>query len=112
MPAEIHEHYDEGDVRTGYTVITRESAWDDETRGRALRLTEYEESVCGCGCGQQVGVAYDKTRAFKVDKFTCYAGRALEQVRAKEHKAAEDTKRPDGWDDGVHYYVVPHDDDD
>lgn len=90
--------------------MTREPEWDDDTRGRALRLAEYEDNLCGCGCGQPVGIAFDKARVFKVDKATCYAGRALERVRDKDRADAKEAKRPDGWDAGLHYFVVPHDD--
>ena len=111
MPTEVHQHYDANDQLTGYTVVTRESAWDADTRGRALRLQEYEDSICGCGCGLPVAVA-QQPRPFKVDKFTCYAGRALQQTRDAEAEQAKRDKRPDSWSHGVHYYVVPHDTDD
>lgn len=110
MPTEVHQHFDAEDNLTGYTVVTRESAWDADTRGRALRLQEYEDSLCGCGCGQPVAVAYDPEQAFKVDKFTCYAGRAKARVERQwrdEHKDSSDS-----YADGVHHYVVPHDTDD
>lgn len=54
-------------------------------------------------------IAFDKKRAFKVDKATCYAGRALERVRDKDRAEAKAAKKPDGWDAGLHYFVVPHD---
>lgn len=55
--------------------------------------------------------SHNKKQAFKVDKFTCYAGRALAQVRGAEYAKAETEKRPDGWDSGLHFYVIPHDED-
>lgn len=90
-------------------MVTRESVWDEDARGRALRLQEYEDSICGCGCGQPVAIAYDKTRAFKVDKATCYAGRAKAQVERKWQDEHENS--PEGWADGVYHYVTPHDND-
>ena len=107
MPREVHEHFDAGNNLTGYTVVTRESAWDDDSRGRALRLAEYERSICGCGCGQPLRVARDNTRLFRVDSFVCGAGRALAKVQRDEADQAEKTNRPDGWRDGRHYYVEP-----
>ena len=107
----MHDHYDANDVRTGYTVVERESPWDDETRARAVALTDYESSFCGCGCGQPRDVAYDKNQAFKVETFTCYAGRARDRVSRQDHEAAEREKRPEGWTDGLHYTVIPHEPD-
>lgn len=103
----MHEHYTAADELTGYTIITRESAWDADSRGRALRLQEHKDSICGCGCGQPIAVAYEE-RPFKVDKFTCYAGRAKAQVERKWREDNENS--PDGYADGVHHYVIPHDD--
>jgi hypothetical protein len=105
----VHEHFDADGNLTGTTVVTREPEWDDQSRGRALRLAEYEDGMCGCGCNQPVSVAYDKTQVFVVDKFTCYAGRAMEQVKRTQSEAAEQQKLPPGHDDGVHMYVRPHD---
>jgi hypothetical protein len=107
----VHEHFDADGNATGHTVITRESEWDDQSRGRALRLAEYEDSICACGCGQPIEVAYDKTRAFVVDEFTCQAGRALDKVRREKREDAEKRKAPAGWDDGLHMIARPHDPD-
>lgn len=55
-----------------------------------------------------MSVAHDPTQPFRVDTFTCYAERALAMVRrraSEEHKSDRQ-----GWDDGLHYYVVPHED--
>lgn len=90
-------------------VVTREPEWDDHSRGRAMRLAEYEESICGCGCGLPVAVSRDKTRAFVVDDFTCYAGRALEQVREQKRQQAEALNLPQKH--GQHFYVRAHDPD-
>ena len=114
-PRELHEHFDAdgnpcraADACT--TVVTREPEWTDHSRELALRLTDYEARICGCGCNQPIDVAYDGKRAFKVDKFICYAERAKQQVMAREREDAQQSKRPEGWDYGLHYYVVPHDD--
>jgi hypothetical protein len=109
MPTEIHQHYDAEGNYTGHTVITRESPWDDETRDRALRLHQYESNLCGCGCGQPVVETYGKQQVYKVDKFTCLAGRALAMAKREDDKEAEREKRPEGWKDGLHYYVEPID---
>lgn len=109
MPTEIHEHFDNDDQRTGYTIVTRESPWDDDSRGRALRLAEYENSMCGCGCNLPAAISYDESKVWAVDTITCQAGRALAQVTRMESEAAEKQNRPAGWSDGKHYYVVPQD---
>lgn len=98
----MHEHFDAAGEKTGHTVVTRESEWDDESRGRALRLIEYEDSLCKCGCNLPIAVAH-KRQAFKVDHFTCYAGRAIEMKRRMDRKEHE---KDDGWADGKHYYAV------
>lgn len=76
-----------------------------------MRLADYESSICPCGCGQSVDIAYDKGRAFKVDFQVCQAGRAMDQVRRMHKEEAERQKKPDGWDDGRRYYVMPVDND-
>lgn len=106
----MHQHYDPDDNLTGYTIITRESPWDDESRRRALALAEYENSICQCGCGLPVDVAFDDAQAFKVDTIVCRAGKAKAQVERKTREAHE--KDPNGaWSDGLYHYVVPVDDD-
>lgn len=112
----MHEHFDADGNLTGRTVITRESMWDDESRGRALRLAEYEASLCPCGCGLPAAIATSPS-PMVVDTFTCYAGRALEAQRRADQDAHEkDPKSPPRdmhgnpvprWDDGLNYYVVP-----
>lgn len=93
-----------------YTVVvTREAEWDATSRGRALRLAEYEGSICGCGCGQPTSIAYDPYRIFMVEELNCYAGRALERVRTAKHDQAEQAGWPKDWDAGKHFYVRPHD---
>ena len=91
-------------------MVTREPEWDDETRGRALRLGEYEREICGCGCGQPIRKAYDPKQPFTVDFLTCQAGRAKAKVERQHRDEAKAQNKPDGWDDGRHYYVKPHDD--
>lgn len=101
-----------------YTVVTREPEWDDDSRGRALRLAEYEAGLCPCGCGLPADVARSKV-PMVVDTFTCYASRALDaQKRADQDAHAKDPKRPPRdphgnpiprWDDGRNYFVIPQD---
>ena len=83
--------------------------WTPEAQARALALQAWEDSLCGCGCGQPSKVAHDPSQPFRVDKFTCYAKRAKERVERDwrdQHKDA-----PDGWGDGVYHYVFPVKDD-
>lgn len=110
MPAEIHEHFDADGKKIGHTVVSRESAWDDESRKRALSLAEHENSICGCGCGLPVAVSHDPDQPFKVDSIVCRAGKAKAEVERAEREKHE--KDPDGvWADGRRWYVVPVDDD-
>lgn len=104
-PAEVHEHFDVDGNLTGRTVVTREPLWDDSDRGRALALGEYEASLCPCGCGQPLDEAADPKRAFSVESFRCQARRALEKIRRADRETAERVKKPDGWDDGLTYYI-------
>lgn len=108
-PREIHEQFDPNGRLIGTTIVTREAAWDDEQRAAALALAEYKSTLCSCGCGQPAAQSYGGKQAYRVDTFTCSAGRAIEQVRRQKQEAAERDKRPAGWDDGLHYYVVPVD---
>jgi hypothetical protein len=59
-------------------------------------------------------VANDPSQPMRVETFRCVAGRALEiKKRADRHEHRNDKPNRDGskWDDGLHYYVVPHDTD-
>ena len=113
----MHEHFGEdGTTRVPaaeawFTVVTREPEWDDHSRVRALKLTEYEDGFCSCGCGLPIEVAYDPKQVFVVDDFTCHAGRALEQVKRQRREEAEKRKGAEGAEDGKHLYVRPHDPD-
>lgn len=116
MPAEVHEHYvleDPEDPRsgrlTGYTVITRESEWDDDTRERALALASYDNGLCGCGCGRPAEETLNDESFYRVHQITCQAGRAIERIRRRDYEKNKDTE---GWDDGLHYVAVPVDPDD
>lgn len=110
MPREVHETYeiDPDDPENqdkhrlvGYVVITRESPWDDNTRARALALTEYEDSLCSCGCGLPREVAHND-QPFRVDSFKCYASRAIRLAKEKLHK-----KHPDEWFEDRHFFASP-----
>lgn len=106
----MHEHFDaDGNpcraADAFRTVVTREPEWDESSAARALELERHESNVCPCGCGQPLEEAGDKDRAFRVQKFTCHARRAIEQLRQKEADQAEREKRPEGWDVGLTYFV-------
>jgi hypothetical protein len=116
VPREVHETYsvdpndpDAEPVRTGYVVVVRESEWDDASRDRALELTEYEETLCQCGCGLPMRIAHDPEQAkklgFMVHEYKCYAAKAVAQHRRKKQEAHKES--PEGWDDGLHYFAVP-----
>lgn len=114
MPREVHETWEldpndpenrEKHRLTGYVVITRESPWDDKSRARALKLTEYEESLCHCGCGLPREIGHKK-QGFKVHEVVCYAGKAVETVK-RLHR--EQHKDDTAWFDGRQYVAVPAD---
>lgn len=56
-----------------------------------------------------MAVAHDSTQPFKVDTYTCHAAKAMAKVKRAAEEKAEKSKRPEGWKDGLHYYVVPFD---
>jgi hypothetical protein len=104
----VHEHFDAtGKVRTGITVVHRESLWDEQSRGRALRLAEYEATICKCGCGLPIDVAHDPKQGFSIDRIVCRAGKAIAKVRRADEAQAKAAQRPEGWDDGLHYSATP-----
>lgn len=101
----MHEHFDVDGNPTGTTVITRETEWDDDTRARVLEATAYEDMLCRCGCGLPIDQAHVK-QPFLVHDSICYASRALETKRRADAEAAKKAGKPDGWDDGLMYFVT------
>ena len=63
--------------------------------------------MCKCGCGLPVSDAY-RDQTFIVDTFTCHADRALKMARRKDDEKAKAENKPEGWNDGRHYYVKPY----
>lgn len=106
MAEEVHEHFDAEGTLTGITVVTRTSLWDDNSRARAMRLSDYQATICSCGCGLPYAVSHDKDQGFIVDSSVCYAQRALSQVREAETKKNEHNPK---WAIGRHHYVLPSD---
>lgn len=111
MPREVHEHFtvdpdnpDGPGIPTGYTIVTRESPWDDDTRARAIALTEREDSICKCGCGRPIAETLQKDQAYRVHVVRCAAGRAIDQVRRLDR---DKHKNDPSWDDGLHYRAEP-----
>lgn len=92
------------------TVITREPEWDEDSRGRAVRLAEFEAGLCPCGCGLPAVKAHDEHAGFVVDTFTCRARKAIAQQKRKDEGEAKKNQLGTGWDDGRYYYAVPHED--
>jgi hypothetical protein len=109
----VHEHFVDG-VKTGETIVTRESLWDDSARGRALALIAHEDSLCKCGCGLPV-VDGHKKQLFKVHEVRCWAGRAVKvheaAVRAEAEREAKQAKQDldPTWNAGTYYYATVHD---
>ena len=46
---------------------------------------------------------------FKVHKFVCYAGRAIQQKRRHDAEEAKKAEKPEGWNDGQYYVAEPFD---
>lgn len=91
-------------------VVTRESEWDETTRGRAIALIQAEADLCKCGCGLPMSIAHDPTQAFLVDTWVCYAGRAKTRKERDWKKANSDDKgnlRDPSIEDGLHHFVTP-----
>lgn len=106
----MHQHYDaDGNpcraADAVLTVVEREPEWTAEDSELALKLEEFESTLCPCGCGRPVDEASDPTRAFSVQTFQCLARRALEIKKRADQEAAEKANRADGWDDGLTYYI-------
>lgn len=111
MPREVHETYEvdpddptnpEKHRLVSYTVVTRESPWDDKSRTRALRLTEYEDSLCkGCGLPRDES---HKAKGFKVHELVCRSCKATEMLRRHHQKQHE---KDEAFFDGRQYVAVP-----
>lgn len=56
-----------------------------------------------------MSIAHDPNSLFFADDFVCYAGKFVAQVERKTRAAAEVAKKPDGWDDGMHWWVAEYD---
>lgn len=105
MLTEIHEHFDVNDVKTGYTVITREPLWNDDDRERAIALDEFERSLCPCGCGLPKDKAFDPAREFSVEMGICHARRTLETQERRDRESAEKKNKPESFFDGAFWFV-------
>lgn len=87
-------------------MVHTEPEWDDLSRGRVLRLAEYEASLCHCGCGQTIEVSRDPKANFVVHEDIDYARIAMEKVRTAKREAAKNRPGGDeGWDDGLTLWV-------
>jgi hypothetical protein len=93
-------------IQTGYTVVTRESVWDESARARAIALQEHEESVNRFNV--PLSEAY-KAQPFRVEKVVDYSERAVAAAERAARAAAERANGgtvPDDYGDGVHHYPV------
>lgn len=86
--------------------MTTEPEWTDESRGRALRLDDYSDSICPCGCGQPLEIARDKKVTWVVEEPVCYSRRALDRVMRQKRDAAAEADN-EGALDGVRFHVRP-----
>lgn len=104
MPGEVHEYRDPEGVLLGTITVKRESVWDDIARGQALALAEWDEGICGCGCGLPRKDAHTN-QPFAIEEEVCYAAKTVEVHKRKKREDAERRNLPPGWDDGVHYFA-------
>lgn len=97
-------------MTTGFTVVHRESEWDDAARERATELSEWENGECPCGCGQRAEytLVKDGPKVWDIRTLTCQAERAKQRVKRDWEQRNEG--QPEGWADGVVHYAVPVDD--
>lgn len=98
MPEERHEHYDTEGSPTGYTLIVRESEWDDHERDRMLALMQYEAGVCSCGF--HISLTDDRTNFFTFESRECPVCKA--SARMARTQEADDKGRDDALGDKPH----------
>lgn len=89
VPAELHQHFDNDDQPTGYTIIQRESRIDDLDRSDLLALAQYEAETCGCGYHPSVADLDENVFKPEVRKCPVCAGKAQwERMLQDEDEAA------------------------
>lgn len=77
---------------TGWTVVTRETEWDDRQRDRLLALGLYESGVCECGFHRKVASDTDNLFTFQTE--TCPVCRGVARMsRMQEREDEEEAKR-------------------
>jgi hypothetical protein len=84
----IREHDEHGRVVRERHV--REAEWLDSDRAFALALTEHEQSLCPCGCGQPKDLAWNPDSAgwWEVAHLQCQAAAAKAEY-AKANKLGD-----------------------
>lgn len=82
---------------TGYTVVVRESEWDDLERDKMLALTQYEAGICDCGLHESVA---DRDPEIELVTRRCPICAGLAQqmrvMHDKDHRAEERLKDQPG----------------
>lgn len=76
VPQEHHEHYDADGNLTGYTVISRESEWDEDEVTKLIELRIYDAGVCS-GCGYHKSLTGDLDNLFAIEVDHCNVCAAL-----------------------------------
>lgn len=109
--SERHDHYDAGGVFTGHTIVTRDPAWDEESRQAAWDEWQMQmESCAQCGgprseCESPDGDWYPHTQR-------CWK-KAAAEVAERQWAAAHEQEKPgqDGYkdSDGAFVTVLPYD---
>lgn len=91
VPEERHEHYDAEGNLTGYTVVTRESEWDDRQRDRMLALAYYRRGVCACGFHESL--TSDKGNHFTFETKVCPVCRGAAKMARIQDAADNESDR-------------------
>lgn len=107
----MHEHYDTEGNLTGTTVVTRESMWDEASRGRALRLAEYERSIDKV-TGLPFEAAHTNQPFIVHSDVVNYAQRAIDKQKSLDEEHPERGKADEKWFESRTYYVRTVDPDD
>lgn len=80
-PEERHEHYDAEGNLTGYTVVTRDSEFEDADRAELLAYLAYQRGICDCGIHESLK---DPSNFFTFEYRTCPICKGLAQEGRKQ----------------------------
>ena len=90
----MHELVYDGDGKHTHTIVTTESAWDEEQVQTMLEHLEYRRLTRRCGHHPTKGMAADHVRMVDNETVQCLDCYAIEQQRTEFH--VEGLKDPNG----------------